>query len=105
MFRVWMLATATLCFGGSASADHFNQRNIIELCQSDTSFNSLCYTYLAAYRDLIGFLVFSTDEERARLLCLSSVPTEDIVQKMATASETDVRSGQVAYLLIDEFCR
>lgn len=103
MFRTCVLAVATSLACSSASADHFNQRNIIDLCRSDTSFDSTCFTYLAAYRDLIGFLIFSSDEDRARLLCLIQVPTVDIAQRVATASETD-RSGQVADLLIDEFC-
>jgi hypothetical protein len=103
MFRVFVLAVATSFVCSSASADHFNQRNIIDLCRSDTSLDSTCFTYLAAYRDLIGFLIFSSDEDRERVLCLSQVPTADIAQGVATASETD-RSGQVADLLIAEFC-
>ena len=39
----------------SAFADHFNQRNIIEECAQDTSFDSRCYTYIAAYRDFVSF--------------------------------------------------
>ena len=104
MFRTCLLSISISCAFGSASADHFNQRNIIELCQSDTSFSSTCYTYLAAYRDLLGFLSFATDEDRARVLCLGQVPTDVMAQRLATASETD-RPGQVADLLINEFCQ
>ena len=87
------------------SADHFNKRNLIDLCKEDTSFYSTCYTYLAAYRDLIGFLIFSSEEERTRLLCLSSpnLTTERIARRLTVAEETE-RPGQVADLLIEEFC-
>ena len=87
-------------------ADHFNQRSIIELCNEDSSFGSNCYTYVAAYRDLMGFLVFSTDEERARLLgCLTNMDltTESITRRLAQSEETN-RPGQVADLLLKEFC-
>jgi hypothetical protein len=86
-------------------ADHFSQRNLIDLCKEDTSFDSTCYTYLAAYRDLVGFLVHSTEEERIRLLCLSNpnLTTDRIARRLTVADETR-RPGQVAYLLMEEFC-
>lgn len=105
MFRKIVLAVVMCCISAPVFADHFNQRNIITLCNEDTSFDSTCYTYLAAYRDLIGFLMFSTEEERAKLLCLvnPSITTERIARQIAVADETE-QSGQIADLLIEEIC-
>lgn len=103
MFRnisisVWLLVGASPSF-----ADQFNQKNIVDLCAEDASFESRCFTYIAAYKDLLGYLVWSTDEERARLLCLLNVSTDRIVRRLPVATETD-RPGQVADLLVREFC-
>ena len=95
-----------MCLTAPVFADNFNQKNIIELCKRDASFDSTCYTYLAAYRDLLGFFAFSTNEERERLFrCLANpeLTTERIAQRLTLAEETK-RSGQVADLLLNEFC-
>lgn len=104
MLKTLLLSLTFSSIVGNASADHFNQRNMIELCKEDASFDSACYTYIAAYRDLIGFMLFSSDEDRAKVLCLSNVSTDKIVRRLTVASETE-RPGQVADLLIDEFCK
>ena len=57
----WMLFAAT-----SASAEYFNQHNIIKECARDNSFGSECYTYLAAYRDFMAFMVRATDADARR---------------------------------------
>ena len=87
----------------SASADHFNQRNIIEECAQDTSFNSICYTYIAAQKDFLAFWVRATEEDRMRSLCLYRLTTKRLVERLAQ-SEPLTDSYQVPYLIFDEFC-
>ncbi len=101
-----VIGSLFVCLTCPVYADHFGQRNIIELCKQDASFDSTCYTYLAAYRDLMGFFVFATDEERARLLrCLTNPDlTTELIARRLTVAEESKRPGQVADLLISEFC-
>lgn len=95
---LWMLFAAT-----SASAEYFNQHNIIKECARDNSFGSECYTYLAAYRDFMAFMVRATDAERAKALCIYSLETERVATRLAQA--TPLSTGyQVPKLIIDEFC-
>ena len=64
--------------------------------------DSTCYTYLAAYRDLIDYIIIHGSEENlVRLLCLSRMPTDKIAKRLTIA---DAKNGTVAELLMDEFC-
>ena len=95
---LWMLTAAT-----NASAESFNQHNIIAECSKDRSFYSPCYTYLAAYRDFLSFFVWATEAERIRALCILNLETERVANRLAQAEP--LPSGyKVAELIMDEFC-
>ena len=85
------------------SAEHFNQDNIIDECGEDTSFNSTCYTYIAAYKDFLAFYTRTSDENRERILCLRKLTTKRIVERLAVAKPT-AKDYRVPKLIIDEFC-
>jgi hypothetical protein len=85
------------------SAEHFNQDNIIEECAKDSSFNSRCYTYIAAYKDFLAFYTRTSDENRKRILCLRKLTTKRIVERLAVAEPT-AKDYRVPVLIIDEFC-
>lgn len=98
LFILWMLTAAT-----NASADHFNQGNIIAECSKDSSFDSRCYTYLAAYKDFLAFFIRATDAERVRSLCMLELETERVARRLAQAEP--LPSGyMVSDLILDEFC-
>ena len=101
MGRVLVLISIFL-FANQASADHFNKRNIAQLCAADKEFSSTCYTYIAAYKDFLAFFVRATEEERARSLCLLDLETHQIADRLA--SEQPGGSPQIARWIIDEFC-
>jgi len=84
-------------------AEHFNQDNIIDECAKDTSFNSTCYTYIAAYKDFLAFYTRTSDENRERILCLRKLTTKRIVERLAVAEPT-AKDYRVPKLIIDEFC-
>ena len=101
--RIWITVLWLLFAATSASAEYFNQRNIIDSCASDSSFGSKCYTYLAAYRDFMAFMVRATDAEREKAMCVFSLETERVATRLAQA--TPLSTGyQVPKLIIDEFC-
>ena len=85
------------------SAEHFNQDNIIDECAKDTSFNSICYTYIAAYSDFLAFYTMTSDENRKRILCLRKLKTRRIIERLAVAEPT-AKDYRVPKLIIDEFC-
>jgi hypothetical protein len=87
----------------SVSADHFNSDNIIEECAEDTSFNSKCYTYIAAYGDILIHYLRASEDDKTRLLCLLSLDTRKIVKRLSTIDEP-VSDQRVPMLIIDEFC-
>ena len=93
---------SVVLFANQASADHFNMRNIAQLCAADKEFSSTCYTYIAAYKDFLAFFVRATEEERARSLCLLDLETHQIADRLA--SEQPGGSPQIARWIIDEFC-
>lgn len=86
-------------------ADRFNTRNLLAECQKDTFFSSSCTTYVAAYKDLIGFLIFSTDEQRGEILCLSQIPTNDIVNVLGNMTLRINDPHRIGDFLIKEFCK
>ena len=94
----WMLFATT-----NASAEYFNQRNIIEKCARDNSPGSTCYTYLAAYRDFLAFLARSTETERAKSLCIYDLETQRVAKRLAQAKPLP-NGYQVPALIVDEFC-
>ena len=100
--KVFAISMFAVFVAQQSSADHFNQRNIIEECAKDSTFDSRCYTYIAAYKDLLGYFVFSDDSKRARLLCLLDVPTELMTKNIPTAIPTS--DPRVADLLVKRFC-
>lgn len=91
-----------LIFATQAGADHFNTRNIKQLCAEDNAFESRCYTYIAAYKDFLGFLVTATEDDRARLSCLFDLETQRIAERLA--NQQPGGSWQIARWIIDEFC-
>ena len=95
---LWILLAAT-----SASAEYYNQRNIVDKCAKDSSFGSECYTYLAAYRDFIAFMARATDAERAKVSCIFGLDTKRVAKRLAQAKPLS-QSYQVPKLIIDEFC-
>ncbi len=98
LITLWMLFATT-----NASADYFNQRNIIEECAKDSSIGSTCYIYLAAYADFLAWFGHATDAQRARSVCILSLETERIAKRLAQAKP--LSSGyQVTELIVDEFC-
>lgn len=74
--RIWIIVLWMAFASTSASAEYFNQRNIVDKCARDSSFGSECYTYLAAYRDLMAFMIRATDTERVKATCIFSLDTE-----------------------------
>ena len=98
LITLWMLFAAT-----NASAEYFNQRNIIEKCARDNSFGSTCYTYLAAYRDFLAFMARATETERAKSLCIYGLETQRVAKRLAQAKPLP-NSYQVPALIVDEFC-
>jgi len=98
LITLWMLFAAT-----NASAEYFNQRNIIRECARDNSFGSTCYTYLAAYRDFMTYMVFATESERAKSVCIASLETERVAKRLAQAKALSSSYG-VTDLIVDEFC-
>ena len=93
---------SVVLFANQASADHFNKRNIAELCAADKEFSSRCYTYIAAYQDFLAFFVHATEEDRANSLCLLNLETQRIADRLA--SEQPGGSPQIARWIMDEFC-
>ena len=85
------------------SADHFNSNNIIEECAEDSSFNSKCYTYIAAYGDILVHYLRASEEDKIKLLCLLSLDTRKIVKRLSTIDEP-VSDQRGPMLIIDEFC-
>ena len=93
------------CVSGTLGyADHFNTRNLLAECRKDKSFSSSCTTYVAAYQDLIGFLIFSSSEQRAKILCLSQTPTNDIVNALGSMTLRSTDPQRIGDFLIKEFC-
>lgn len=96
---LWMFISAT-----SATAEYFNQRNIVDTCGRDSSFGSDCYIYLAAYSDLMAFMLRATDAERARATtCILSLKTEQVAERLAQAKPLST-GYKVPELIIDELC-
>lgn len=91
-------------FAIPSSADHWNTRNLLNTCRDDNAFTSPCYTYLGAYKDILGYMVFSSDDERAALLCLLDVPTVDIAQALSNMSLRSTDPQRIGDFLIKEFC-
>lgn len=103
MMRVAIIATI-YCFATYGFADHWNTRNLLNACDDDSAFASPCYTYLGAYKDLLGYMIFSSDEERAALSCLLDVPTADIAQALSDMSLRSTDPQRIGDFLIKEFC-
>ena len=103
MKHIMIITSALMLLASHASAEYFNQRNIIRECAKDTSFGSTCYTYLAAYSDFLAFFARATDAQRAKSVCILSLETERVAKRLAQAKP--LPSGyQVPYLIFDEFC-
>jgi len=85
-------------------ADHWNTRNLLNACDDDNAFASPCYTYIGAYKDLLGYMIFSSDEERVALTCLLDVPTADITQALSDMSLRSTDPQRIGDFLIKEFC-
>ena len=92
------------CFATYGFADHWNTRNLLNACDDDNAFASSCYTYLGAYKDLLGYMIFSSDEERAALLCILDVPTADIAQTLSEMTLRSTDPQRIGDFLIKEFC-
>ena len=98
------LIVPTLLVFTSANADHFNTRNLLSSCNQDTSFDSVCFTYIAAYKDLLGFIVTGSPEKKKKMFCLSNVPTTEIVNVLREMQHRSSDRAQIADFLISEFC-
>lgn len=85
-------------------ADHWNTRNLLDACDDDNAFASPCYTYLGAYKDVLSYMIFSSIEERAALLCLLDVPTADIALALSDMSLRSTDPQRIGNFLIKEFC-
>ena len=94
---------STMIFPAVANAEYMNQRNIIASCAADNSFGSECFTYLSAYKDLMVFLIRATDDEKSRLYCLDSIPTEKIAKRLSISEQT-ATGYQIPLLIIEELC-
>ena len=104
MLKIFSTATFLVGVAGAASGDHFNQRNLIELCAENATFNSECYTYIAAYKDLVGYMRFLAEDEMIQLMaCLTNLNTADVVRRIPYTTVTS-RSGQVGDMLLKRFC-
>lgn len=86
------------------NADHFNTRNLLNSCKQDASFDSACFTYIAAYKDLLGFIVTGSPEKKKKMFCLSNVPTTEIVNVLREMRHRSSDPAQIADFLISEFC-
>lgn len=88
----------------SAQAGHYNPHNLIDECKQDDSFESKCFTYLAAYRDLLwAFVVAEDDAKRAKLLCLLDVPTKDIARHLKSLPNP-YSHQDLPDFLVNRFC-
>ena len=100
-----VLFTVVITFFSSAAvSDHFNTRNLLDVCKEDASFNGNCFTYIAAYKDLLGFFVLSSPEERSAALCLLDVPTKEISVALQSFQLRPNDHSRIADFLIAEFC-
>jgi len=103
-FKAFLTVFLLLAFTVKGNADHFNPSNLIDSCKQDTSFDSVCYTYLAAYRDALGGVLFAdSDEERMKLFCLLDVPTKDMAEHLKK-SEYPYKYQPVPDYLVKRFC-
>lgn len=93
-----------LC-GPPSYADHFNTGNLLDECRKDTSFSGACSTYVGAYKDLIGFLIFSTEERRDEIFCLRSVGRKVIVDALSEMTLRSTDPHRISDFLIKEFCK
>lgn len=100
----FVAALMFLC-ASQSYADHFNTNNLLNECSRDTSFESSCYTYVAAYSDLLGFFIFSAAEERNKIFCLSRVPTPEIVKALGKMTIRSTDPHRIGDFLIKEFCK
>lgn len=91
-------------FATHSYADHWNTRNLLNTCRDDNVFASPCYTYLGAYKDILGYMILSSDEERAALLCLLDVPTADMARALSDMSLRSTDPQRIGDFLIKEFC-
>lgn len=102
-FKVLMVIWAAYA-SVAAQADHYSPNNLIEECKQDSSFESNCFTYLAAYRDLLwAFVVAEDDDKRAKLMCLLDIPTKDIAMHLKS-SPTPYAHQIVPDFLVNRFC-
>lgn len=85
-------------------ADHWNTRNLLDACDDDNAFASPCYTYLGAYKDILGYMIFSSSEDRAALFCLRDVPTADMALALSDMSLRSTDPKRIGDFLIKEFC-
>lgn len=99
-----LLAVFITSFSSAALSDHFNTRNLLGVCKEDASFNGNCFTYIAAYKDLLGFFVLSSPEERVAALCLLDVPTKEISVALQSFQLRPNDHSRIADFLIAEFC-
>ena len=99
-----LFSVAFTSTSSAALSDHFNTRNLLDVCKEDASFNGNCFTYIAAYKDLLGFFVLSSPEERIAALCLLDVPTKEISVALQSFQLRPNDHSRIADFLIAEFC-
>ena len=99
-----LFAVVITSFSSAAVSDHFNTRNLLDICKEDASFNGNCFTYIAAYKDLLGFFGSSSPEERIALFCLLDVPTNEISAALQSFQLRPNDHSRIADFLIAEFC-
>jgi len=103
MIRLAILIVLS-CVATHSFADHWNTRNLLDACDDDNGFASPCYTYLGAYKDILGYMIFSSNEDRATLLCLWDVPTADMALALSDMSLRSTDPQRIGDFLIKEFC-
>ena len=87
---------------------HYNAGNILTECKNDTSFDSNCRIYIAAYGDLLAF-IFShqmTDKERYDLAsCFRNMTNAEIAEAVRNIGKPANGTIFVHELLLKQVCQ
>ena len=103
-----LLIILTIINPNLALGVHYNAGNILRECKNDTSFNSNCRTYIAAYSDLLAFIfsVQMTDEERYDLAsCFSIMTNAEIAEAVRNIGKPANDTIYVHELLLKQVCQ
>ena len=68
-------------------ADHWNTRNLLDACDDDNAFASPCYTYLGAFKDILGYMYICHGFYRAE-----DVKTAKTVTVFATPKRSESKN-------------